>query len=121
MFCPHCGTANDDNNFRCVKCQKVIQPEVQTIVTTELADSALTRMLLPVGRSGLAIAAGYAGLFALLVVPAPIALVLGILAVRDIKKNPKKYGMGRAIFGLIMGALGTAALAFLAWTLAQGN
>lgn len=54
------------------------------------------RMLLPVGRSGLAIAAGYAGLFALLIVPAPLALVLGILAVRDIKKNPRNTGWARA-------------------------
>ena len=76
------------------------------------------RMLLPVGRSGLAIAAGYAGLFALLIVPAPLALLLGVLAVRDIKKNPKKHGMGRAIFGIVVGALGTALLAFFALSLA---
>jgi hypothetical protein len=120
MFCRYCGAANGDNNFRCVKCQKVIQPEAQRIVTTDLADSAVTRMILPVGRSGLAIAAGYAGLFALLVVPAPVALVLGILAVRDIKKNPKKRGMGRAVFGIVTGALGTAALAFFAFALATG-
>jgi sugar phosphate permease len=78
-------------------------------------------MLLPVGRSGLAIAAGYAGLFALLIVPAPLALVLGLLAVRDIKKNPKKHGMGRAVFGIVMGALGTAVLTFFAWSLATGR
>jgi hypothetical protein len=63
------------------------------------------RMLAPVGRSGLAIAAGYAGLFAVLVIPAPIALILGILAIIDIRKHPDKHGMGRAVFGLIMGIL----------------
>lgn len=62
-------------------------------------------MLLPVGRSGLAIAAGYAGLFALLVFPAPLALVLGLLAVRDLRLHPKKHGMGRAIHALIHGDL----------------
>jgi hypothetical protein len=71
------------------------------------------RLLLPVGRSGLAIAAGYFGLFAVLGIPAPVALVLGILAIRDIKQNPKKHGMGRAVFAVVMGALGTAVLAIL--------
>jgi len=71
------------------------------------------RMLLPVGRSGLAIAAGYAGLFALLIFPAPLALALGILAVRDIRKNPKKHGMGRAVFALITGGLGSALLLYV--------
>lgn len=67
-------------------------------------------MLLPVGRSLWAIAAGYAGLFAVLVCAAPIALVLGIIAIRDIKRHPEKHGMGRAIFGLVMGILFTIPL-----------
>lgn len=113
MFCPHCGTANDDNNFRCTKCAQIIQREAQPVVTSDLGDSAAMRMLLPVGRSGLAIAAGYAGLFALLVVPAPLALLLGILAVRDLRKNPTKHGMGRAVFGIITGAIGTGLLIWL--------
>jgi hypothetical protein len=80
----------------------------------DLGKSAGMRMLLPVGRSGLAIAAGYLGLFSFLVIPAPIALIVAILAIRDIKRNPKAHGMGRAIFGLIMGILGTIALVFFA-------
>jgi len=113
MFCPHCGTANDDNNFRCTKCAQVIQLAAQPVVTSDLGDSAAVRMLLPVGRSGLAIAAGYAGLFALLILPAPLALLLGLLAVRDLRRNPKKHGMGRAVFGIVTGALGTALLVWL--------
>ena len=66
------------------------------------------RFLLPVGRSGLAILAGYAGLFAILVFPAPIALILGILAFRDIKRHPEKHGMGRAVFALVMGGIFSA-------------
>jgi len=75
-----------------------------------IGENALVRMLLPVGRSGWAIAAGYFGLFAVLFLPAPIALVLGILAVRDIRKHPERHGMGRAVFGLVMGILFTIAL-----------
>ncbi len=112
MFCPHCGTANDDNNFRCTKCAQIIQPMARPVVTTDLGDSAAMRLLLPVGRSGLAIAAGYAGLFALLIVPAPLALLLGVLAIRDLRRHPKKHGMGRAVFGVVIGGLGTCVLAW---------
>jgi hypothetical protein len=35
------------------------------------------------------------------------------MAVRDIRRNPKAHGMGRAIFGIVMGALGTALLALI--------
>lgn len=68
-----------------------------------IGDDLGMRMLLPVGRSGWAIAAGYFGLFSVLFFPAPIALFLGIMAIRDIRRNPKRHGMGRAIFGLVMG------------------
>ena len=75
------------------------------------------RMLMPVGRSGWAIAAGYLGLFALLIVPAPFALVISIIAIRDIRKSKgtgkPKHGMGRAIFGLIMGGIGSVAFLLL--------
>ena len=37
-----------------------------------------------------------------------MALVLGILAIRDLKKHPEKHGMGRAVFGLVMGILFSA-------------
>ena len=73
--------------------------------SADLGEDPVMRMLLPVGRSGWAIAAGYAGLFAVLIFPAPIALVLSIVAIIHIRRHPDKHGMGRAIFGLIMGAL----------------
>ena len=72
------------------------------------------RLLLPVGRSGMAIASGYLGLVSVLLIPAPFALLFGFLGMRDIKKskgsaNPK-HGLGRCIFGMIAGAIGTAIL-----------
>ena len=73
----------------------------------------LLRMALPIGRSWWAIAAGYFGLFSLILLPAPIALLLGIVALQDIRRHPEKLGKGRAIFGLIMGVLGTGLLAFI--------
>ncbi|MFP6856693.1 MAG: DUF4190 domain-containing protein [Roseibacillus sp.] len=79
-----------------------------------MGQDAGTRLLLPVGRSIWAIIAGYLGLFALVVIPAPLALLTGIIAYFDIRKsqsspNPK-YGMGRAIFAIVMGSLGTVVL-----------
>ena len=78
------------------------------------------RMVLPVGRSGWAIAAGYLGLCALIIYPAPLALVASILAYRDLKKHPEKHGRGRAMFGLVMGILGTVVLCFFGWTSLRG-
>ncbi|GAC1387485.1 MAG: hypothetical protein NVS1B7_0920 [Candidatus Saccharimonadales bacterium] len=63
-------------------------------------------------RSGWAIAAYYVGLTAILVLPAPIALMLGIIAINDIKKHPTKRGKGGAWFAIIAGTLGTSALLY---------
>lgn len=72
------------------------------------------KYVLPFNTSGWAIAAGYAGLFAVLVFPAPIALILGIVALYDIsnkrKRGQKINGKGRAIFATIMGGLFTLVL-----------
>ncbi|MEO7589827.1 MAG: hypothetical protein ABI134_01325 [Byssovorax sp.] len=72
-----------------------------------LGDDALMRSILPVGRSGLAIAAGYLGIFSLIPIFGPIAILVGVLAIRDLKAHPDKYGMGRAIFGIVAGAIAT--------------
>lgn len=71
-------------------------------------------MILPVGRSAWAIASGYLALISILIIPAPLALLTGVLGFYEIRKNPKKRGMGRAIFGMVIGGLGTAVFLFLA-------
>ena len=86
-----------------------------------LGDDPALRMILPVGRSGWAIAAGYLGLFAVLGIFAPLALLAGILAVRDINAHPGKHGMGRAIFGIIMGTLGTVLLVVMVVSIAASK
>jgi hypothetical protein len=84
----------------------------------DIGDDAGIRLLLPVGRSGWAIAAGYLGLVSVLCVPAPFALVAGLLAIAEMRRNPKKHGMGRAVFGIVMGGLGTVGLAVVLFALA---
>ncbi|MBI5892478.1 MAG: DUF4190 domain-containing protein [Deltaproteobacteria bacterium] len=101
MKCAHCGRDIDNKAVICVHCGKSIMQE-----NTDM----ISRMLLPVGRSGYAITAGYLALFSVLIVPAPLAFIFGLLAYFDIKKNPQKHGLGRAWFGIIMGALGTLIL-----------
>ncbi len=109
---PHSGAANAANAYRAPAHDAVAPPSAAAPTDHGVA----MRMLLPVGRSGWSIVAGYLGLFALIIFPAPLALVAGVLAFRDLKKHPEKHGRGRALFGLLMGILGTLVLCFFGWT-----
>jgi hypothetical protein len=89
-------------------------PEVRPVRKhQDLGDDPAMRLLLPVGLSGWAIAAGYLGLISVLCFPSPLALIAGVLAIRAIRRDPKKHGMGRAIFGIVMGGIGTVCLVLL--------
>jgi hypothetical protein len=112
MFCTRCGTPLQAGAAFCNRCglPAGMPPPGACAPAAELGDSAAMRMLLPVGRSWLAIVAGYLGLFALVVFPAPLALVAGAIAVWDLRRHPEKRGWGRAGFAVVAGALGTAAL-----------
>lgn len=85
-------------------------PQAVARAARPAGDDPVMRMVLPVGRSSWAIAAGYLGLFSLLLFPAPFAVATGLLALQDIRSDPDKHGKGRAIFGLVLGTLGTLAL-----------
>jgi hypothetical protein len=73
-------------------------------------DPAL-KFVVPLNTSALAIIAGYLGLISVLCLPAPFALLFGILALRHLQRNPKLDGKGRAIFAIVMGTLFTGVLA----------
>ena len=77
----------------------------EPVQTQSVENDPAMRVLIPVGRSGFAIVAGYLGLVSVLGFPAPFALLFGILALRDIKQHPEKGGKGRAIFAIVMGAV----------------
>ena len=116
MRCKRCGSVDIvlfKGIHRCSACDSTNISGVDVSATstrgTSQSDAAM-RMLLPVGRSGYAIVAGYLGLVSILLVFAPFALIFGILGIRDIRNNSEKHGMGRAIFGVVMGALFTILL-----------
>ncbi|MBO5906247.1 MAG: DUF4190 domain-containing protein [Kiritimatiellae bacterium] len=100
-FCKNCGNKIDEKAVICVKCGVPVQTKEVLLDS----DNAAMRILLPVGRSGLAIAAGYVGLLSLLPFVGIVAILLGVLALRDIKSHPEKHGAGRAWFGIIMGGV----------------
>ena len=105
MRCKRCGSVDIvlfKGIHRCSACDSTNISGVDVSATstrgTSQSDAAM-RMLLPVDRSG------YLGLVSILLVFAPFALIFGILGIRDIRNNSEKHGMGRAIFGVVMGAL----------------
>ncbi len=118
--CNECGVLTSNDNGVCSNCAvdeanpyaapvavaEIVQPDSGEKVKPDLG----MRILLPVGRSGYAIAAGYLGLVSVLILPGPLALLFGILAIRDIKRHSHKTGMGRAIFGVVLGGIATLIL-----------
>ena len=114
MFCQHCGSKMADTAATCPQCAfpNAFRAAPPLVPATDIGQGAGMRMLLPVGRSVLAIVAGYLGLISVLVFPAPFALLVGVLAIVDIRRHPEKHGLGRAIFGVLMGAAGTILLVF---------
>jgi len=127
LLCPVCGSAADDNAKSCGGCGADLSqtrndnPFSEDVYASPLAepkprkkgsnDDLALKMIVPVGRSVYAIAAGYAGLISLGCCPlGPIAVLLGILAFRDIAINPHLSGKGRAVFGIVTGMAGTLGL-----------
>ena len=113
--CPYCAEQIQDEAVKCKFCKSWLEGDGaaapgQAAAQAKSQPDDLMRMILPVGRSGYAIAAGYLGLFSVLLFFAPFAILFGVLALSDLKKHPDKLGKGRAIFGIVMGVIFTLGL-----------
>lgn len=106
MYCSNCGQPNEDNFNYCASCGAQLRtPEGSRNVSQMEDDLAY---VLPIGTPIIAFVAGYFGLFSLLIAPAPIAIILGIVGLAVIRKREKKRGRIRCWFAIIMGTLCTA-------------
>jgi hypothetical protein len=100
-YCVECGAQHSDLAHACPQCGR---PTGLRQLVAQDDDDPTLRWLVPVGRTPLAIIAGYVGLFGLgIVFIAPIAIVLGIIAALQIKRRPGRHGMGRAVFAIVAG------------------
>jgi hypothetical protein len=59
----------------------------------------------------LANAALVLGCLSIFLLPAPVAIVVGMLAIVDVWSKPGRTGLGRSVFGLTAGLIGTVVLA----------
>ena len=107
MYCNNCGAQNPDDSSFCSKCGSKFAPQQtppqQTVPQQQQATAAPARK-----TNGLSIAALVLGLvgilppFAICSIP---AIIMGAIALNQIKKEPALEGKGLALAGLIIGSV----------------
>lgn len=96
MFCPRCGFENQDSIFRCMNCGADLSPPSPVVhIPVPVKTCTKATISLVLGILGLVCFGIFAG------IP---ALILGILALKDIKKGEGSLaGSGMAIAGIVLG------------------
>lgn len=103
MYCPKCGMKNEEGATVCAGCNQVL-----VIKTQRLSGLAVASMVLGIG------AISSIGMFGIFGLPAIVGLVLGIVALRKIKRSAGLLqGRGFAIAGITTSAAGLLLVCFL--------
>jgi len=104
MYCTACGTQlNDMSNF-CSHCGQNAHGQNPSVGSIEQELS----LILPVGTPFSAFLAGYLGLFSVFVVPAPFAVIFGIIGLAHLRRSPEQRGALRCWTGIVLGGIFSA-------------
>ncbi|MFH0794382.1 MAG: DUF4190 domain-containing protein [bacterium] len=106
MFCTNCGAQNPDNALHCAKCGSELRggPAPAPTSAPRTSPKAIWSLVL-----------GILGLVCFSILTGIPAIVLGILALKDIRRDPARLaGSGLAIAGIVVGALSTVTVFLLA-------
>lgn len=105
MYCPRCGTHNEDENYKCIQCSQILLPFQQTAHVP--SDKELLRLIPYTNPS--ALISYYLGVFSIIplfgIVLGMAAFILGIIGLRAARKRPEIRGKIHAWVGIITGGL----------------
>ncbi len=103
MYCPKCGTQNDDNNFKCISCGNILHL-VQQLPYVK-SDNTLGG-LIPY-KNAKALISYYLGIFSIIpffgIFLGIAALILGLKGLRFSKEYPESKGRIHAWVGILAG------------------
>lgn len=104
-------------NSRCPRCNNFFFKKEHITYSFRLRcpHCGLTSLRNP--PTSLAIGSFYLGLCSMFLLPAPVAVIVSLAAIRELRRDPRKHGMARAVWGLCLGAIGTCFifLLFVMW------
>ncbi len=141
MYCPQCGTANDDSNVFCERCGQIMETPRPAPAPIPPVEAAPPRPSAPYPsppttdntmgglipyKNPSALTAYYLGVFSLFpclgIILGIAAFILGLKGLRFAKEHPETKGVVHAWIGIVVGGLcGFGQLLFLLFMLFSMN